>query len=126
MAEQHPRAEQLLAGAIAFFASRAAADGSPRTAYLTRVALTCLQIVERELLMGPDSDRRQHARLRQLLGIEASLPELELELCRRIRSRDIDLSDPQLRCHLDDTAAEQLSIDNPKYSGLHAALSRRG
>lgn len=126
MAEHHPRADELAEGVIAFLESRTSSDDSTRTAYLTRVALGCLRIIERELRLGPVNDARQLARLRRLLGTKGALPELEAELCRRIRDRQIDLDDPILRHHLDHTAAEYLAIDNPKYSGLQQALARRG
>jgi hypothetical protein len=48
------------------------------------------------------------------------------DLCERIRDGRLDAATPGLFKHLKTTTIDQLSIDQPNYSGLKAARSRPG
>jgi len=49
---------------------------------------------------------------------------LRAELVDRIRSRAINLENPELIAHLRQTVVNQVAIDQPRYSGLQTAAKR--
>jgi hypothetical protein len=90
-------------------------------AFNLRVAINAVRIMQREAALSPALDAAETQRLAALLDRSGALPALNAELCRRIRSGEIQQSDPALRAHLLVTALGKLSIDNPKYATyLHA------
>lgn len=94
-------------------------------AYQNRVVLNLLGILERELASGLANESAELGRLQTLLGRDGTLDELNSELSRRIRDREIDIADPQLLAHLDALAISMLAVDNPGYSSFRRALTTR-
>lgn len=95
-------------------------DALPRldglTAFHARVAVSLLEIVGRELRLGADADRQELSGLRALLGSEADLETLNLELCERIRGGEMDAGTSGLIAHLRLTTMNKLAVDQPGYS----------
>ena len=91
-------------------------------AFHARVAANALDIVKRELDVAPTANAEEASRLAALLGMEASLEELNRELCRRIEAGEVGLDTPGLKDHLWRTTLTKLSIDQPNYSGYRRAL----
>lgn len=116
-----PSAAELIAAARDFFATADSEPHPKRRAFLARVAVNVLSIVERELNLAPAADAAELDRLRKLLDRDGSLEELNRELCRRIRAGEIG-ADPGLMAHLRATTLAKISIDQPAYSGHRAAL----
>lgn len=118
-----PRVDELLTSVRDFLRNdvRGALDG--RNAFLALVASNSVDIVSRELSLGPAHLRGEHERLRALFSSDASLESLRSQLCEGLRDASIELDVPGLAEHLRTTVANQLAIDQPKYSGLTAALS---
>ena len=63
---------------------------------------------------------------RELLGHEASLDEMNRELCGRIENGELTLDTPGLADHLWAITMTKLAIDQPKYSGYVRALEEEG
>ncbi len=118
-----PRVDELLTSVRDFLRedARDALDG--RNAFLALVASNSVDIVHRELTLGPAHLRGEHERLRRLLSSDEGLETLRTRLCEGLRDGSIALDHPGLAEHLRTTAANQLAIDQPKYSGLAAALA---
>ncbi len=93
-----------------------------RSAFHARVAANAVAIVERELEIGPEANAEELEGLRRLLGSDGSLDELNRELCRRIRAREIDAAAPELADHLRSTTLTKVAIDQPKYSAYRRAV----
>lgn len=110
----HPRTEELVQ-AVAIWIDQIRPQLDPREAFLARVAVNVLSVVERELTLGPAADARARAALADLLGHGGDLTELNSELCRRIREGDFTAESPGLLEALRTIAFDQLSIDQPKY-----------
>jgi hypothetical protein len=91
-------------------------------AFHTLVTANVLAIVKRELDGFESSNRAELERLRGLLAIDGGLPELNVELCRRIRSGEIAIDDPALVEHLIRSTLAKIAIDNPRYAGYQKAL----
>ncbi|MFV0525620.1 MAG: phosphotransferase family protein [Acidimicrobiales bacterium] len=108
-----------------------------RTGFMARVASNSLDIVRRELELGPPHRRGELARLRSLLGAgggdgpeaggddaPAVLVELRRRLIAAMADGTIALDDPALHHHLRTTVVNQVGIDQPVYSGYRAAVDQ--
>jgi hypothetical protein len=110
----------------------AAAAGLAREAYLLRVARANLDIVARDMVIGPglrlEEESRLHGLLNGLLstaastgavdGLVPSLGRLRSDLVHGLRDGRITVDHPGLLDHLQLTAAGQVAIDQPSYAGL--------
>jgi hypothetical protein len=118
-----PEIGELVAAVRDFLERHAVPELEGRTAFHARVAANALAIVERQLRLGPEADAAERLRLRDLLGRDGSLEELNRELCARIRSGELGPQTPGLASHLRATALEKLAVDQPNYSGRLRALA---
>ncbi|MBV8189858.1 MAG: hypothetical protein JO339_21630 [Alphaproteobacteria bacterium] len=118
MPQDRPSAAELLAAIADFLREEAipALDRSePRLGFQMRVAVNSLAILEREARLGPDADRREHARLSALLGRDGTLGDLNRALAQELRTGQRDERDAALMAHLDATIADKIAIANPKW-----------
>lgn len=118
-----PSALEIITAVREFIDKHAIPQLTGRTAFHARVAVNALAIVQRELDQGPTANARELDSLQALLGMQGSLHDLNVELCRRIRAGEIDVLDPKLGKHLSDMTLAKVEIDQPNYSGLvHSPL----
>jgi hypothetical protein len=75
-----------------------------------------LDIVARELRLGPAAQAAEQARLRALLGADGTLAELNQRLCEAIASGRFDAGTPGLAGHLWAVTLAKLAVDQPGYS----------
>jgi hypothetical protein len=90
-----------------------ATDG--RVQFHTRVAVNVLNVVERELQLGPELEPGERARAAALLGHDGAANSLERELAAAIRSGALDDRLDEVRAHVRTTVREKLLIANPGY-----------
>jgi hypothetical protein len=123
-----PSTAELVEAVKRFIDDTASPQLTGHAAFHARVASNVLSTVLRELEQRPDAESQERARLVELLSADsdASLSTLNRTLCERIRSGDMDLSTDGLLDHLKTTTIAQLSVDQPRYSGLARALHPRG
>jgi hypothetical protein len=112
-----PSAEEILA-AIGEWLDRVATGHADRQAYFARVASNALHILRREAVLGPSAAQEERAGLKQLMGREGSLADLNAALCRAIREGRIDETSAELLSHLKRTILRQIEIDQPRYRSL--------
>ena len=112
---EHPKAEEL-AEAVARWIDSVRPQLNPRDAFLARVAANALGVVRRELIQGPAAEAGAVERLSALLGREGSLPELNADLCARLREGSMDRDTPGLLAALKANITEQIAIDQPNYA----------
>jgi len=114
----HPKTEELVQ-AVALWIDQIRPSLDPRSAFLARVAVNVLSVVERELTQGPAAEARAVQAMAGLLGHpegeEADFETLNAELCARIRAGDLTVETPGLLEALGAMARDQLAIDQPKY-----------
>ena len=122
--QDQPKAAALVAAVAEFLRSQALPQLDAHAAYHARVAANALDIVARELTLGPDAAEAEHARLRTLLGRDGTLEELNQALTAAIDSSTMDATTPGLAAHLWATTLDKLAIDQPSYAGYRRALEK--
>ena len=123
-----PSTKELVEAVKRFIDDTAAPQLSGHAAFHARVASNVLSTLIRELEQRPDAESSEQARLVALLDAAPDTPleDLNRDLCSRIQSGEMDLSTDGLLDHLKTTTIAQLSVDQPRYSGLALALQSRG
>lgn len=99
---------------------------SGHNAFKLRVAINMLDLVTRQLTQEQGSDAAESARLRQLLGMQGSLGDLNRALAGKIAKGELDLKTPGLSEHLWQTTMDKLAVDQPNYASYKRELGRKG
>ena len=120
-----PSNEELLTSVRDFLRDDVMKATQGRTNFLARVASNSLDIVLRELELGPWHAEHELEGLTRVLGHGGDLMSLRSELVQGLRSRAIALDRAGLAEHLRQTVVAQVAIDQPRYSGLATALGFR-
>jgi len=118
----NPSPSEIIEAVKLFIDETAAPNLEGRAAFHARVASNILATLLRDNEARPQNDVDEAQRLAELLGKQGELPDLNRELCEKIRSGDMTVETPNLLKHLKLTAIAQLKVDQPKYSGLQTAL----
>lgn len=124
--QDQPSAIELIEVIGEFIRNHAMPQLKGHTAFHALVAANALDIVKRELEIGPKAADEELRRLRTLLGKDGSIDALNRELGVKIESGEMTLDTPGLRKHLWETTLTKLAIDQPKYSGYRRALEELG
>ncbi|WP_407184438.1 DUF6285 domain-containing protein [Bradyrhizobium centrosematis] len=99
---------------------------SGHQAFKLRVAINILDLVTRQLTREEGSDAAEVERLRELLGENGSVMELNRVFADRIARGEIDLATPGLAEHLWATTMDKLAVDQPNYASYKRELGRGG
>ncbi len=118
-----PRADELLTSVRDFLRQEVMTGTEGRTSFLARVAANSIDIVNRELTLGPAHRAGELARLRRYYESGDDLESLRRRLSRDLRDGTVSLTDEDIRNHLRTTVVNQIVIDQPRYSGLRTALT---
>jgi hypothetical protein len=118
-----PRANEMLTSVRDFLRNDVMSGTTGRTNFLARVASNALDIVLREMQLGPAHRKCEREGLERILGHSGDLETLRWELVRALRDRSMSLERPGLADHLRQTVVTQVAIDQPQYSGYRAALA---
>lgn len=113
---EQPRAAELIQAVADFLRDDALPRLDGLTAFHMRVAVSVLEIVRRELDLGPAADAREQARLAALLGHDGHLERLNEELCARIADGTYTPQHEALMQHLTATVLDKLAVDQPGYA----------
>ena len=118
-----PRTDELLVSVRDFLRNDVMDETTGRANFLSRVAANSLDIVLRELSLGPLHQTLELDRLRALFESDEGLDVLKRRLVTALRDKQISLDNEALQNHLRQTVVNQVAIDQPKYSGLKNALN---
>lgn len=119
--QYRPTAEELL-GTIADLLGQEVLDAvPPHLTHKVRVAENLSRILQREVVLGADSDRREVERLTALLGHEGTLDELRAELTSRLRASNDTAFDQQAWEALVAITREDLAIAKPGHDAWEGA-----
>lgn len=116
-----PRTDELLISVRDFLRNDVMEQTAGRANFLSRVASNSLDIILRELALGPEHQERELDRLQVLFDTEEDLMALRWRLVEEIRDKQISLDNEALINHLRQTVVNQIAIDQPKYSGFRRA-----
>ena len=94
-------------------------------AFKLRVGINALDLVTRQLALEGPADAGEAVRLKQLLGLEGSLMELNRALAERIARGEVDLNTPGLKEHLWQTTMDKLAVDQPNYGSYKRELGNK-
>jgi len=116
--QDRPNINELLEAVAAFLREQVVPATEGRVAFHARVAANTLDIVRREVQLGPDAQARESTRLNQLLGPDApaDLAMANRLLCDRIAAGQLGPDTPGLVDHLRQTTHDKLAINQPGYA----------
>jgi hypothetical protein len=123
--QDQPTPGEILAAVARFLKEEVAPATAGHVSFQARVAANALEMMRRQLVLGPVEEAAEHARLRNLLGVDGDLAVLNAELSRRIEAGDLDLSSPGLADHLWAVNLAKLAVDQPTYAAYRASLAER-
>ena len=115
MTQDRPNASELVAAVREFLERDVMTATEGRVQFHTRVAVNVLNVVERELNLGPGLEPAERARAVALLGHDGAAAALERELAAAIRAGALDDRLDDVRAHVRATVREKLLIANPGY-----------
>lgn len=114
--QDRPTASELLDAVAGFVEHDAAPLLDARLRFHARVAVNVLRTLQRELALAPSQLARQRELLAGLLGSDAEVAELWVELANAIRQGDFDDRQDELITVLREVTAQKLAIANPGYT----------
>jgi len=121
-----PRIDELVTSVRDYLRNDVMNAAKGRTQFLARVAGNSLDIVLRELAIGPALRQRRREQLRGLLGTDDDLEGLEWQLVRALREGRMPLDQAGLAQYLRNSVVNQVAIDQPQYSGHRTAIGDAG
>jgi Domain of unknown function (DUF6285) len=124
--QDEPTPTELTKAVAEFLRNDIAPHISGHNAFKLRVAINVLDLVTRQLTLEQGSDAAEAARLARLLGMEASLIELNRALSDKIAKGEVDLQTPGLAEHLWQTTMDKLAVDQPNYASYKRELGDGG
>jgi len=124
--QDEPTPTELTKAVADFLRDDIAPTLSGHTAFKLRVAINMLDLVTRQLTLEAGSDAAEAERLRQLLGMDGALIELNRALADKIAGGEMDLQTPGVAAHLWQTTMDKLAVDQPGYAAYKRELGRGG
>jgi Domain of unknown function (DUF6285) len=124
--QDEPTPHELVKAVAEFLRNDIMPAVSGHSAFKLRVGINALELVTRQLTLEQESDAAENARLKQLLGMDASLLELNRALAGRIADGEVGLQTPGLAEHLWQTTMDKLAVDQPNYGSYKRELGQKG
>jgi hypothetical protein len=114
--QDEPTPTELIQAVADFLRTEIAPAIKGYNAFKLRVGINALDLVTRQLAQEGPSDAAEAGRLKQLLGKDGSVMELNRALAERIAKGEVDLQTPGLAEHLWQTTMDKLAVDQPNYA----------
>lgn len=119
-----PRADELLVSVRDFLRNELMQATEGRLNFLSRVASNSLDILLREWRLGAMARQAELDTLRDMYSDKtADLETLKWRLVEELREGSRSLEDPELKAYLRNAVANQIAIDQPRYSGFKTAVA---
>jgi Domain of unknown function (DUF6285) len=115
--QDRPTAVELLEAVREFLERDVMPATEGRVRFHSRVAVNALGMLERELRLGPELDAAERDRLAALLGHDADLAALTVELAGRIRDGSLDDRRDEVVDAVRESVRAKLLVANPDYVG---------
>ncbi len=120
--QDEPTPTELIKAVAEFLRNEIAPVVKGHNAFKLRVGINALDLVTRQLALEQGSDTAEATRLRQLLGMNGSLMEMNRALSSKIANGEVDLQTPGLPEHLWQTTMDKLAVDQPNYASYKRKL----
>ena len=122
--QDEPTPTELIKAVADFLRNEIAPEIKGHNAFKLRVGINALDLVTRQLALADGSDAAELARLKELLGTDGSLIDLNRALSEKIATGEVDLNTPGLAEHLWQTTMDKLAVDQPNYASYKRELRR--
>ena len=123
--QDEPTPTELIKAVADFLRTEIAPVIKGHNAFKLRVGLNALDLVTRQIAQEGASDAAEAERLKQLLGIDGSLMELNRALAQKIADGEVGLDTPGLKEHLWQTTMDKLAVDQPNYAAYKRELGNK-
>jgi hypothetical protein len=120
--QDEPTPVELIKAVVDFLRKEISPVIKGHNAFKLRVGINALDLVTRQLALEEGSDAAEVVRLKQLLGVDGSLKELNRALSEKIAKGEVDLQTPGLSEHLWQTTMDKLAVDQPNYASYKREL----
>jgi hypothetical protein len=124
--QDEPTPVELIKAVVDFLRNEISPVIKGHNAFKLRVGINALDLVTRQLALEEGSDAAEVVRLKQLLGVDGSLKELNRSLSEKIAKGEVDLQTPGLSEHLWQTTMDKLAVDQPNYASYKRELESKG
>src|SRR5215218_1800921 len=123
--QDEPTPTELIKAVADFLRNEITPAITGHNAFKLRVAINGLDLVTRQLALEGESDAAESARLKELLGADGSLLDLNRTLSEKIAKGEVDLQTPGLAEHLWQTTMDKLAVDQPNYASYKRELGTK-
>jgi hypothetical protein len=123
--QDEPTPTELIKAVADFLRNEIVPQIKGHNAFKLRVGINALDLVTRQLALAEGSDAGEVLRLKQLLGADGSLIELNRALSEKIAKGEVDLQTPGLAEHLWQTTMDKLAVDQPNYASYKRELGNK-
>lgn len=123
--QDEPTPTELIKAVADFLRTEIAPAIKGHNAFKLRVGINALDLVTRQIALEGPADAAEAARLKQLLGTDGSLMELNRALAEKIANGEVDLDTPGLKAHLWQTTMDKLAVDQPNYASYKRELGNK-
>lgn len=123
--QDEPKPTELIKAVADFLRNEIAPQINGHNAFKLRVGINALDLVTRQLTLAGGSDAAEAERLKQLLGEEGALFDLNRALSEKIAKGEVDLNTPGLAEHLWQTTMDKLAVDQPNYASYKRELGTK-
>jgi hypothetical protein len=123
--QDEPTPTELIKAVADFLRNDIAPVIKGHNAFKLRVGINALDLVTRQLALEQGSDADEAARLRDLLGMDGTLIELNRALSEKLAKGEVDLHTPGLAEHLWQTTMDKLAVDQPSYASYKRELGTK-
>jgi hypothetical protein len=123
--QDEPTPTELIKAVADFLRNEIAPEIKGHNAFKLRVGINALDLVTRQLSLAEGSDAAELVRLKQLLGMDGALIDLNRALSEKIATGEVDLNTPGLAEHLWQTTMDKLAVDQPNYASYKRELGNK-
>jgi hypothetical protein len=123
--QDEPTPTELIKAVAEFLRNEIALQIKGHNAFKLRVGINALDLVTRQLALEQGGDAAESERLKQLLGADGTLIELNRALSDKSATGEVDLQTPGLAEQLWQTTMDKLAVDQPQYGSYKRELGSK-
>ena len=122
--QDEPTPTELIKAVADFLRNEIVPQIKGHNAFKLRVGINALDLVTRQFTLAGESDAAEAGRLKELLGKEGALFDLNRALSEKISKGEVDLNTSGFAEHLWQTTMDKLAVDQPNYASYKRELGK--